>query len=460
MEQAVSAASEHNPRLIAARHTAQAADYSARSLRAAPPIGLEVEPQVERDSTGASASRFDLDVILFRPLDLAGHRRWSARALGHSSEAAEADQDETELQVVADVQAAFLDLLARQTRMQVLDENLELVRELRRFAAERVAQGTAPQLDLLKFDVEVARAEEQHLAGEGALRVAQSQLARAIGFDAVEAPVADGDLPRWLLQLDAAGLADRALATRPARRAMLARLRAAEAAIEVAASRARPDAAATVRREFGETSLGLAFSIPLLGAGEIGNDIKARRQESEAASAELRQVELQILGAVEQTLAEFQTIELRLNRLDAIVASVRELSEKAQVGYQEGAFDRLEVLEAQRTLRDVLLDELEARAALAQAAVRLNAAVGLPTLDQLFVAVDPATVCALVFADTHSPIEEHSDARHASSHPPSHATASSCLCAVGLCRTIVVPDNGNHSAAVSACDCAEHHPGA
>jgi len=459
MEQAVSAAREHNPRLNAARHAAQSADYSARSLRAAPPIGLEVEPQIERDTPGPSASRFDLDVILFRPLDLAGRRRWSARALGYSSEAAAADQDETELQVIAEVQAAFLDLLARQTRLQVLDENLELVRELRRFAAERVAQGTAPQLDLLKFDVEVARAEEQRLAGAGALRVARSQLARAIGSDSAEMPVADGDLLRWRLQLDVAGLADRALATRPARRAMLARLGAAEAAIQVAASRARPDAAATVRREFGETSLGLAFSLPLLGGGEIGNDIKARRQDTEATSAQLRQVELQILGAVEQGLAEFQTIEQRLDRLDAIVASVRELSDKAQVGYQEGAFGRLEVLEAQRTLRDVLLDELDARAALAQAAVRLNAAVGLPSLDQLFVAVDPVTDCVFVSVDTRSPIKEHSDAHHAASHPASHAAGSSCLCAVGLCRTGDIPDNGSHSA-VSACHCAEHHSGA
>ena len=97
--------------------------------------------------------------------------------------------------VVADVVKAYGDLLVTQDRLRLAQELLALSRQVRDAAGKQFEADAVPQLDVLRADVEVTKAENRVVVEERALAVAQRELALLLGRPARPA-AARGACPR------------------------------------------------------------------------------------------------------------------------------------------------------------------------------------------------------------------------------------------------------------------------
>ena len=115
--------------------------------------------------------------------DIRGQRRRAAQADARRSQA---DADRVRLDVALEAQRAFFMLRERREMLRVLEEQLALARQLVAAASARYAGGRGVQADVLRAEVEVARAlgAQRALtadigAAEAMLNVSLGQIGRA-----------------------------------------------------------------------------------------------------------------------------------------------------------------------------------------------------------------------------------------------------------------------------------------
>src|SRR3990170_6888922 len=112
---------------------------------------------------------------------------------------ADARFEETTVRKVAEARHAFWNLVLARAALDVQRQSFDLARELARVNAARVEVGSAPPLDLVSAEVEVAQKEEALIVAETAARQAE---------DALRVLILDPDRPDfWTVGLETADLA-------------------------------------------------------------------------------------------------------------------------------------------------------------------------------------------------------------------------------------------------------------
>ncbi|WP_170065536.1 TolC family protein [Abditibacterium utsteinense] len=144
-----------------------------------------------------------------------------------------------------------------------------------------------------------------------------------------------------------------------------------------------PDIEVQVRRGsfFGQgdssTALRAVVTVPLFDFGSISREKKAAQAEVRASQAQLALLRQQAATQVEQALIRLgqqrQTVETYRS---GIVPQTLDLLRKTQVGYAQGASTYLEVLDAQRTLRAVQTEYLQALVGTRTSEAALESALG------------------------------------------------------------------------------------
>ena len=263
--------------------------------------------------------------------------------------------------------------------MSLNEENITYLETVRAAVQKQYDVGAVPGAQLLKMDVELARAR-QDLA-QAQLRLAQSKaqmnnlLARPATTDFSVPRSLD---PHQAVALDRGALAASALAHRPEIAAAQAQLAAAQNEIGAAALRTLPDVAIQARKESFDSEvkdggIAVAISLPVLDWGSA----RAEKRRAQAASrSQERQLEsvrdsaaldveqaMQRVAFASQVVAEYQ---------GGVLERSEELAAMARKGYEKGANNYLELLEAQRTLRSVRSDYYSALAEYAKALAQLE----------------------------------------------------------------------------------------
>jgi cobalt-zinc-cadmium efflux system outer membrane protein len=123
----------------------------------------------------------------------------------------------------------------------------------------------------------------------------------------------------------------------------------------------------------------VTIPLPLFNRGKTELErLRAERERSEARGQALRQaIAAQVRGA-------YITLELRRKvSADYAATSARmssELTQIARIAYQEGEVGILEVLDTYRSSHQSELRSLDLKAAIGQAEIELERAVGMPVL--------------------------------------------------------------------------------
>ena len=133
------------------------------------------------------------------------------------------------------------------------------------------------------------------------------------------------------------------------------------------------------------TALRAVITLPIFDFGGIGREKKAAQAEVRAGQAQLELLRAQATTQVEQALIRLQqqrqTVE---NYRLEIVPQTLDLLRKTQIGYAAGASTYLEVLDAQRTLRAVQTEYLQALVGTRTGEAALESALGAAPPAALF----------------------------------------------------------------------------
>lgn len=322
----------------------------------------------------------DYSITIEQQIPVSGIRRNRRASALADVDRLRAEANRTTLDVGIDAANAYLMLQERRRTAALVDEQIAFAKDVVNAANARYASGTAPQSDVLRAEVEVARLEALARALVGEVRAAAAMLNTSLALDADNpvpplAPVALAQpVPAWS-SLKAA------LTSRPELAAGRAGIARAEADVQVMRDMFKPMAtirtgpAYTMAEGRGWMAM-VGLSLPIwrgkLRAGVA--EAQAMRAMSEAdLRAMTRMVEGQAAAAVSQ-------LEAARERQAALTANVlpraRMAIEPAVAGYAAGQLPLVSVIEAVQALWLVQADLIAADTELGLAWARLGRAVG------------------------------------------------------------------------------------
>lgn len=372
LDQAIALANVNAPSLQAAAAGERAADaaHVVAGLRPNPSIVGEIE------NVGGSGAyrRFDsaeTTVGLAFPLELGGKRsarvgvasarRTSARIAAWTAEA------DLRLRVTR----AYVEAAAVERRLATAREQVVIAEATRRAAGVRVSAGRASPIEQQRADVLQINARTATDRVGRLLDVARGNLARLIGH-----PVTGLDLA-WFDRLGGYGPA-RPLAVDDtlALAAAAADVATADAQVGLARSQRLPDVtlSASARRlaATNDTAAVFGFSIPfpLFNNGTSAvTQAQAERDQVEAQRRLVRQdLEQDIAGAQAEVANAADTARTTIG---PALSAATETARIARIGYREGKFGQLDLLDAERTLSETRTAGIDALAAYHDAMARL-----------------------------------------------------------------------------------------
>jgi outer membrane protein, heavy metal efflux system len=322
----------------------------------------------------------DVSITIEQQIPLSGirrHRRDSALA---DVDRLQAEANRTTLDVGIDAANAYLMLHERRRTAALVDEQLAFARDVVSAANARYASGTAPQVDVLRAEIEVARLHGLQRSFTGEIRAAEAMVNTSMALDAdLPLPPLAG-LP-FTQPTTSWSVLKAALTSRPELAAGRAEIVRAEADVQVMRDMFRPMAtirtgpAYTMAEGRGWMAM-VGVSLPIwrgkLRAGVA--EAQAMRAMSEAdLRAMTRMVEGQAAVATNQVQA---ARERQLALTGDVLPRARMAIEPAVAGYASGEVPLVTVIEAIQALWLVQSDVIAADTELALAWVRLGRAVG------------------------------------------------------------------------------------
>lgn len=373
---AISRALRQNPQLAGIAHEVQAAHARTRQARALPnpELALELE-EFDRDGTGLDAA--ELSIFAGQRLELGGKRRWRMRAAEAEGELAAWAYARARIDLRADTAQRFVDLLVAKRRLALARSMVELAERTHQAVSERVASGKEPPLQASQSAAELELARLDALDARNARHVAATRLAATWGGDGSDLDTARGDLDSILEALPALASLQARLPNHPALARADARRRHEEARLSAAKAARVPDIAATVGyvryEEDGSDALAFGIGIPLPLFDRNQGNIAAARQARLQGEAERRHADVTASADLIAQYTAWKSAHHRARALrTTVIPAMEEALQASRDGYQEGKFEFLTLLDAQRKLFEANASLLNTLAAYHAAAVQIE----------------------------------------------------------------------------------------
>ena len=306
-----------------------------------------------------------------------GHRRTSALA---DLERLRADANRTSLDVGVQAATAFMMLQERRLTAGLVAEQIGFARDVVSAANARYASGTAPQSDVLRAEVEVARLDAFAKALVSEVRGAEAMLNTSVAQDAdlpvpALAPLAfPQPIPSW-------PAIKTALVSRPELAAGRAEIARADAEVLVMRDMFRPMAsirtgpAYTMAEGRGWMAM-VGVSLPIW-RGKLRAGVAEAEAMRSMSEADVRAMARMIEGDAAVAVSQLQAARDRQAALNSdVLPRARLVIEPAVAGYASGQLPLVSVIEAVQALWLVQSDLIAADTELGLAWARLGRALG------------------------------------------------------------------------------------
>jgi len=385
LRDALSMVETKNPAVLNARAGLAAAEGQASEARGIlynnPELSLEQGRRTGPGETGEFRTR-ESTVGISQAFEIAGqqgHRREAAR---REMESARADVLEAVARARGEVEQAFYEVLALQSRATSENEIAKLAEDAAGAVGKRVAAGEDSRLDGNLARVEAERARNQVDTLREGLVTARARLAELLQLPPASLPEVVGDLspatPPYSLQALLEALPKRAhlVALESREQAATSRL-----ALERAASVPDVTVGLTSAREgpqeFRERVTTLSVSIPLpffrRNDAAIGRAMTERDRAQIERRVALRDTEAQVRSLWQR----FQSLDARVKRLSgSVLARLDENLSLSTKAYRAGEIGILQLVVVNRQVLDARRDYLEAVTEWIKTRVALEQAAG------------------------------------------------------------------------------------
>ncbi|UUX95493.1 efflux transporter outer membrane subunit [Aquabacterium sp. J223] len=323
-------------------------------------------------------------------VDLSGRLARASDAASLDAEAQAALLESTRLMVQASVAQTYLALRGLDAERAIVADTLRAQRDTLRLTERRLSAGDVGELDAERVKSELAGTESDALSVERQRQLLEHALAQLLGEPASGFALAatDGAFDTALPAIPA-GLPATVLARRPDVASAQRRLLAAQARIGVAqaawfpslslttsAGTASPDLGDLLRWSSRAWGLGALLSLPIFDGGRRDAGIANARAEFDGAAAGYREQVLVAVREVEDELASLRLLRAQAEAQTRAVAAAARATALSGVRYRNGLIGQLELLDAQRSELRNRRQQVQVRAAQAQATVGLIRALG------------------------------------------------------------------------------------
>lgn len=270
------------------------------------------------------------------------------------------------LQAAFALKKAYYELHFLENKVRVNQETLRLANDAEKLARSQNEAGKVTLQDVLRAQMEQDRLISEIENLEDSRNPALAQFKSALGFKWKEAaPPVPNRFESTPLNLNSAEFMASAMARNPRLRAMEAEVQGADASLRLAHKARVPD-----------FSVGLEADIkssPFMVTPQLGISLPTWRDKTAAqiavAQANKSATEARLSGEEIALAVEFAEKSFLLREAsrslallnDRLLPKARQSVEVAQSGYVTAKVDFLNLLDAQRTLRDLQLAEVEAR---------------------------------------------------------------------------------------------------
>lgn len=371
----------YNPSMRAALREVDARHgetYQA-GLRPNPELVLEVEnfggskDKRHFDSAEETASFTQL-------IELGGKRMLRLQAAELESSLASWDYEAVRVQMATLAAQSFVDVLTAQERVKVLGEFVAIADKTRQSVDARVKGGKASPIELDRTVVAAARAKALLRAEQTRLASAKRKLSTLWGAHSADFSVAAGRLGNGS-SVPSVSTLKTYLANNPALARWSDEVNRRAAQIDIEHAKAIPDIrlGAGVRQfnDNDSTAIIASVGIPLPIFDRNEGNISAAHSRLAKAEADAQATRDELLRALIEAVGELEVAATQLTALKRDVLPVAQTAfDRTKIGYDEGKFDLLNVLDVQRSVFEVRLDLLNARADYEKSRVKVEALIG------------------------------------------------------------------------------------
>ena len=373
--------------IVDARHPAIASARAAATgaAGAVTQAGLFPNPELALESEdlagsgayrGLGASQWTLS--LSQRIPLGGDVGAAVDQARAEERVAQATQSEVRRRARQDAVWAFADAWSARSQVAALAQLQEAVVQGIASVERRAAAGSASDADIARIRIEAAQLDLAIVRAESAGTAALARLRAVLGLpldtDVSLAPLVVQAIP------DETALAQRILESPAVRRALAAQ-EAASAAAERAQATAIPDLNVSIGgrayRESQDTAIVAQVGIPI-PVFDRGQGARPRaRALAQASRWDALAITAELQARAAEIAARGRALGVELRRLrDDILPQAERAFASAQALFERGRFGALEVVDAQRTLQEARLREIEAAADLLRAAAELETVTG------------------------------------------------------------------------------------
>lgn len=347
LAKAIELALEGNPEVAAAKRQWEATEGQVLQGRSRPNPELAYSLEDTRSKTRTQSWQLNL------PVELGGKRAARTKAAEKTREQAQAQLAELQATVRANVAAAYFDVLTAQERLVLARDSAALAKSSTDTVSKRVAAGKVSPVEESKARVAEAGVRVELAQAASEQRNALSRLFALLGR--IDAPytVLEGkaeNLP------SVPSLADLQPLISSAPGVVLARIevdrREALTALEL--SKRVPDVTVSVgMQRSNETQrnvllFGVSLPLPVFDRNQ-GNLLEALKLEDKARD-ELQAASVRLHSEVAQGQERLSTITAEVQSLQQdVLPGAKSAYDAATIGFENGKFNFLEVLDAQRT---------------------------------------------------------------------------------------------------------------
>ncbi len=364
LDRALQLAEQYSPRLQIAVAEVERASSGISTARAYPNPELEILAGGVRARVPGITSGQGTSLSIGQLIDLPMQRAPRIRAAEAGLDGSRFALQETRLLVRADVQQAFYAVLRRRAEFDLALDNQRLLEQIRNRIELRVKVGEGAKFELVRAEAELSSAV--NLANSAKLRVTQ---ALAILRVLIGAPLSDdtevtGELAADTINDSLDALRQRVLDRYPLLQQVRADIRAAENRLETerALRIPRPTVFVGVDRspEQQRSLFGISVPIPVWDRrkGPVGEAV-ARFQQA-ASNAEL--LRIRTIGDLEINYNRLLVARQQISAFEGgLLKQAESALRVAEAAFRFGERGFIEVLDAQRVLRTVRADFLNAR---------------------------------------------------------------------------------------------------
>lgn len=306
------------------------------------------------------------NVLVQQLIVTAGKRRLGQESSRLGTQASEQDLQDALRILTQAVRKSYYTLLLAQKNAEVAKDNSARYRRLAQVDRLRLKEGDISEADFLRIEVEKLKAESEADNAEAGITAAQTELATLLSWpDGVMGFLAKDKWPEAMplaQNLDETRLLELAMRQRPDIAAARTRAEQAEKQVTLAKKSAIPDVTVglgyshdpqNLNPDFAQVQLSVPLPLFYQKQGEIGQ-----------ASAHFKNAQLDLLKTEQTARAEVVAAAAKWQAADQtvqrykkdILTKIDQIRSSAELSYQKGATGLIELIEAERTHKNALLD--------------------------------------------------------------------------------------------------------